>query len=206
VIYLPYAQNPANETAIVVRTKGDPHLATDLLRAFVRQADPAKTVFNMQSLNTLVSNSLASRQLIVWLLTIFGAVALLLAIIGLYGLLSLAALQRTMEIGVRMALGAQRSQIVSVMLREALVLVSIGLAVGTCLALVGAKDSQAFLRCDGNGNGRVSRNFGSGSAGNSISCSTASRRPRCLHRTDSGPAKRLEHSHFRPTVKVRMLL
>lgn len=135
VIYRPYAQNPVNEITLIVRTKGDPYSASGLLRSAVHQADPEQTVFGIQSLEALVSNSLASRQLIVWLLSIFGGVALLLAIIGLYGLLSFSALQRTMEIGVRMAMGAQRSQIISMMVREALVLVSIGLVVGVCLSL-----------------------------------------------------------------------
>lgn len=151
VTYVPYMQNPVGEMAFVIRAKGNPYTAGSLLQQAVHQADAAQTVFSIQSLEALVSNSLASRQLIVSLLSVFGGVALLLAIIGLYGLLSFAALQRTMEIGVRMALGAQRSQIITMILREALVLVGIGLAAGAGLALSAQRVLTHFFVAMGTG-------------------------------------------------------
>jgi ABC-type antimicrobial peptide transport system permease subunit len=81
-------------------------------------------------METLVSDSLAGRRLIVWLLAAFGGLALLLAMVGIYGLISYVTAQRTNEVGVRMALGAQRSDVLRLILGHALALVAIGLVLG----------------------------------------------------------------------------
>lgn len=151
VIYRPFAQNPVGDAAFVVRTKGNPFAAKGLLQQAVHQADSSVTLFNIESLDALVRNSLASRQLTVWLLSIFAGVALLLAVIGLYGLLSFTSLQRTMEVGVRMAMGAQRSQIVTLLLREALLFVSAGLGVGIVLSLFAQRLLTHFFPAMGSG-------------------------------------------------------
>jgi ABC-type antimicrobial peptide transport system permease subunit len=83
----------------------------------------------------MVSESLAARQLLVWLLSLFGGLALLLAAIGIYGLLSYTTSQRSAEIGIRMALGAQRWQIAQLVVRDTLTMVGAGLAVGVAAAL-----------------------------------------------------------------------
>jgi ABC-type antimicrobial peptide transport system permease subunit len=91
---------------------------------------------------TLVSDSLAGRRLIVQMLGVFGGLALLLAIVGIYGLISYVTAQRTGEVGVRMALGAQRIDVVQLILGHALLLVAIGLGIGAALSAA----ASAILR------------------------------------------------------------
>jgi len=136
VIYRPMAQQPVGEAVFVVRTKMDPDVMRAPLVEAVRAVDSSEAVYDVQTLGSFVSDSLAARQLLVWLLTMFGGLALLLAAIGIYGLLSFTASQRTTEIGIRMALGAQRWQVVSLMLKESLVLIGAGIAAGLVLTFV----------------------------------------------------------------------
>jgi ABC-type antimicrobial peptide transport system permease subunit len=120
----------------VVRTKMDPDAMRTSLVEAVRAVDSTEAVYDVATLSSFVGDSLAARHLLVWLLTMFGGLALLLAAIGIYGLLSFTASQRTTEIGIRMALGAQRWQVVSLMLRESLVLIGAGIAAGLMLTFV----------------------------------------------------------------------
>jgi predicted permease len=136
VIYRPMAQQPVNEAVFVVRTKMNPDAMRTPLVEAVHAVDSSEAVYEVETLGSFVTDSLAARQLLVWLLTMFGGLALLLAAIGIYGLLSFTASQRTTEIGIRMALGAQRWQVVSLMLRESLVLIGAGIGAGLVLTFV----------------------------------------------------------------------
>jgi predicted permease len=136
VIYRPMAQQPVGEAVFVVRTKMDPEMMRTPLVESVRVVDSQEAVYDVAPLGSLVTDSLAARHLLVWLLTMFGGLALLLAAIGIYGLLSFTASQRTTEIGIRMALGAQRWQVVSLMLRESMMLIGAGIGVGLVLTFV----------------------------------------------------------------------
>src|SRR5271170_3268893 len=133
VIYRPMAQQPVDEAVFVVRTKMDPEVMRTPLVQAVKAVDSSEAVYEVETLDSFVADSLAARQLLVWLLTMFGGLALLLAAIGIYGLLSFTASQRTTEIGIRMALGAQRWQVVTLILRQSFTLIGIGIAAGLVL-------------------------------------------------------------------------
>jgi ABC-type antimicrobial peptide transport system permease subunit len=102
----------------------------------VAAVDSSQAVATLVPAETLVSDSLAGRRLIVRMLAVFGGLALLLAVVGIYGLISYVTAQRTSEVGVRMALGAQRIDVVQLILGHALLLVVIGLGIGATLSAV----------------------------------------------------------------------
>ncbi len=136
LVYRPMAQQPVGEAVFVVRTRIDPAAMRTPLVEAVHAVDSTEAVYDVATLGSFVSDSLAARQLLVWLLTMFGGLALLLAAIGIYGLLSFTASQRTTEIGIRMALGAQRWQVVSLMLKDSMMMIGAGIAAGLVLTFV----------------------------------------------------------------------
>ncbi|HET6888577.1 MAG TPA: ABC transporter permease [Candidatus Udaeobacter sp.] len=133
-VYLPYAYRDSASIFIVTRTSQRPEAFAETLRKLVRAAHPALAVDNIGSMDTRIANSLIMRRSPALLAGIFAGVALLLAAIGTYGVLSYAVVQRTREIGIRMALGAQREQIGAQFLSLGLRL----LAAGTIAGLIGA--------------------------------------------------------------------
>ena len=106
------------------------------LRQEVAAVDPAMPMFDLHTLEEEMGAALVQQRLVAMLASVFGALALLLACVGLYGLLAFSLVQRTTELGIRMALGARRSDVMWLLLREALVLVAIGIAVGAPAALL----------------------------------------------------------------------
>src|SRR5581483_392582 len=128
--YFPFAQGDGPGADFLVRTNGDPNQMAPVLKRAVAEVDSSQAVSTLVPVETLVSDSLAGRKLIVHMLAVFGALALLLAIVGIYGLISYVTAQRTGEVGVRMALGAQRIDVLRLILGQALVLVLIGLGIG----------------------------------------------------------------------------
>jgi predicted permease len=141
-IYTPLFQNPAASAAIYLRTAADPGTLADAIRREVQSFDPGIPVFAVRTLNEVVAKSLADRRFALTLLGVFAGVALLLASIGIYGVMAYTFSQRTHEIGVRVALGAQRGDILRMALGEGILLVAIGLGVG----LIGAAIATRFLR------------------------------------------------------------
>jgi predicted permease len=133
-VYLPYAYRDNASIFIVTRTSQRPEAFAKTLRKLVRAAHPALAVDNIRSMDTRIADSLITRRSPALLAGIFAGVALLLAAIGTYGVLSYAVAQRRREIGIRMALGAQREQIGAQFLSLGLRL----LAAGTILGLIGA--------------------------------------------------------------------
>src|SRR5258708_4818193 len=125
--------------AVYVRTAGDPNAAVPLLRNAVREIDPAVAIFDSGPLTEYMMASLYTQRMIASLLSVLGILALLLAVVGLYSVMSYSVTQRTHEIGIRMALGAQRSNVLGLVLRRGLALTLIGVLVGTgvVLALAG---------------------------------------------------------------------
>jgi len=132
--YYPYSQQSNWAASFVVRTDGNPYPLAPMLRRAITAADSTQTIFDVGPLQSQVNASLASRRLIVWLLTAFSGLALLLALIGIYGLISYVTVQRTNEFGIRMALGAQRRQVIGLVMKGALTWVGIGLVIGLTMS------------------------------------------------------------------------
>lgn len=128
-----------------VRTQGDPAAVVQAARRAVLSVNSEIPIGSIKPLNTLLDDNLRQELLIARLSTVFGALALVLASIGLYGVLSHAVAQRTGEIGIRMALGAERGTVVRMVLRETAVLIALGLAVGVPASLASARWVQSKL-------------------------------------------------------------
>lgn len=128
-----------------IRTAGDPNSVIEAVRKQVRDFDPNVTIRSVDTLDSLVDDSLSQEKLVAQLSSFFGGLALLLACIGLYGVMSYAVSGRTREIGLRMALGAQRQDVLWMVLKEALILVLAGLAIGIPAALGGSRLMLSML-------------------------------------------------------------
>jgi predicted permease len=120
---------------VYLRTQADPRQIEDELRARMRQFDPHVPVVGLETMNEQIGFSLRTERLVASLSAIFGGLATLIAVIGLYGVMAYAVMRRTREIGIRMALGALRSNVIVMVMREVLLLIGAGLAAGIALAL-----------------------------------------------------------------------
>ena len=129
-LYLPLTQAPTTGGSLLVRTRQNPADLAVQVRATVRQIDPALPLFGVEPLTTTISASLAQRRFTMIVLGGFALVALLLAAIGVHGVLSYAVAQRTREIGIRMALGADRPTVRSLIMRQGGKLAAFGVALG----------------------------------------------------------------------------
>jgi predicted permease len=129
----------------LVRVAGDPGAIVGNIRSIVRQLDPAAPLDRIATMEQIVANSMTVPRLYAVLAAIFSTIALALAIVGLYGVVSYNVTQRTREIGVRMALGAQARQVMQLVLRESGVLVLIGLAIGLVAAIFGTRYLDTLL-------------------------------------------------------------
>ena len=143
--YVPLNQIRLAPPVFALRTSGDPVRLTDTVRRAVAEVDPAVPVFDVYSYDVLLERNTAMRRFQTILLTGFAAVALLLAAIGLYASLSYMVVERTSELGLRMALGAQRGNVLSLILRHGLALGCIGLAIGLAAAVALTRSIGSLL-------------------------------------------------------------
>lgn len=134
-VYVPYWQRDQRRTSLIVRTSMDPSAIAGEVRAEIRRLDPEIPVPQFQSMDEIVSASVAQRRFQLTLVLLFAAIALGLASLGIYGVVSYSVAQRRNEMGIRMALGATGSDLRALVLRQGLAPVVIGLAAGLAVAL-----------------------------------------------------------------------
>ena len=145
IAFYPHAQLPDVLGNLVVRFSGPASAVVPQVRQTIKQVNPNLPIDDVVSLSDHVGRSLVQQKLVARLGAFFGLLALLLACVGLYGVMSYGVARRTNEIGIRMALGAQRRSVLWLVLREALVLVVIGLVVGVLASLVVTKTAASLL-------------------------------------------------------------
>jgi len=140
--YYPFMQLPekimplvADAVAVVLRTEGDPAAIMGPVRRAVYETDPREVIYGVQTMDAVLANSLAARRLSMILLEIFAALALVLSCVGIYGVISYLVNQRTHEIGVRMALGAQPGDVMKLVLAQGAKMALLGVALGIAAAL-----------------------------------------------------------------------
>jgi ABC-type antimicrobial peptide transport system permease subunit len=144
-LYLNIYQLPAKHLAIFMRGRVDTAAIPDEVRAQVQAVDQTLPVFGAQTLTQTLSDSLAQRRFSMEMIAAFAATALLLAAIGIYGVISFMVAERTQEIGIRLALGAQRQNILAIVLGQGLRLVLAGAAAGLIGALILAELMATLL-------------------------------------------------------------
>jgi ABC-type antimicrobial peptide transport system permease subunit len=140
--YMPTFQQPFPMATFVVRSQSDPLRLTAAIRGAVQAVDPSQPVSRVKTVSDMVASSLAPRRFVVTLLGVFAGMALLMAVIGLFGVISYSVTQRTQEIGIRMALGAQRREVLGMVIGHGMQLVGIGAAIG----LAGSIAFSRFLK------------------------------------------------------------
>src|SRR5438046_6304762 len=144
-MYVPISQDPYFTSIYVVRSKQDPASLLPAIRREIQAIDSAVPLANIRTFEDVIADSVAPRRLSVVLLGVFAGVAVLLASVGIYGVMSFLVVQRTQEIGVRMALGAQRSDVLKLILVRSLKLIAAGDAIGLIVALM-SKIGRASCR------------------------------------------------------------
>jgi putative ABC transport system permease protein len=144
-ITVPFAQSPWPQSSIVVKTVGDPRNAIKGITAAVGSVDPDLPLAGVQSLDEIVTEALAIDRFSVVLFASFGVLGLLLAAVGIYGVMAFAVAQRTHEFGVRMALGAKRSRVINMVLKEGAILAVSGAAIGLSGAYLVGRAMQSTL-------------------------------------------------------------
>ncbi len=148
-MYLPYRQAdlvlPVFQLSLVLRTAADPQLQTSALRSALAEIDPNQPLVNVRTMEDNIATTVAQPRFRTWLIGIFAAVALVLAAVGVYGVMSYTVMQRTSEIGIRITLGAQPEDVFKIVVGEGLRLALAGVGAGIVAALAMTRVLQSFL-------------------------------------------------------------
>jgi macrolide transport system ATP-binding/permease protein len=147
VAYLPYTHDPAQmgQLTFELRASGDPMALANSAREVVRQADSRIPVTDLKTQDAVIDQTIGQERTFAMLCTAFALLAVLIACVGLYGTMAYSVARRTNEIGLRMALGAERKRLIWMVLREVMVMAAAGLAIGIPVALVTTKFVKSFL-------------------------------------------------------------
>jgi predicted permease len=144
-VYVPHAQSPGRYMTVVIRSAGDPLLLSSSVRAAIATLDPAEPIQDLTTMDRRIKRVTGPYQVVSEFVTFFGAVTLLLAGVGVYGVVSYSFAQRTREIGIRMALGARRADVAALVMRQIRAFLLGGLVPGFLLAWVLANTMEAIL-------------------------------------------------------------
>jgi putative ABC transport system permease protein len=143
--YRPFAQSPLGGGSVILRTNGNPSSLANPARDAILSIDANVPLSQVRELGEIVDANVAPRRLSVWLLSAFAALALLLSAVGIYGVMSYMVTQRTQEIGVRIALGAQRGDVMRLVLQNGMTLLLAGLGIGLAGAFALTRFLQSLL-------------------------------------------------------------
>jgi ABC-type antimicrobial peptide transport system permease subunit len=145
-LWVPFSQEFNPQMKVIVRTLGDPAEMTAAVRADVRALDPDIPMANLTTMTRYIDErAMLGPRLIAQIVTAIGLVGLLLAVIGLYGVVAYAVSRRTREIGIRMAIGARPLDVLRMVLRQGLTFTAIGVVIGTGIALAASGFTQNFV-------------------------------------------------------------
>jgi putative ABC transport system permease protein len=142
--YIPFAQLNFGSMTVCLRTSVDPHSITSAVRNVVSSMDSDLPIYDIKTMDEYLSGTLATPRFHAMLLQAFGGLAILLIAVGLYGVISYTVAQRTHEIGVRITLGATRSNVIGMVLKSGLQLTVIGVVSGLVLAFIGTRFATSF--------------------------------------------------------------
>ena len=144
-IYVSYAQTPWFLSMVMIRTSGDPATMTRTIQQAIRSVDVDQSLGYMKTTDQLAAESLAQPRFYALLLGLFALIALALAAIGIYGVMSYSVAQRTREIGIRMALGANPSDVLTMVIRQGMILAVIGIGIGLIASLFLTRAMSSLL-------------------------------------------------------------
>ena len=143
--YFPQSQSPQRNTYLLARSDGDPSRLTGSIREAIHEVDKDQPIYRVMTMEQVVSNSVLQKRFAMVLLGIFAGVALLLAAVGIYGVMAYSVTQRTHEIGIRMALGAQQKDVLALVVRQGMLMTGIGVAIGLGGAYLATKLMVSLL-------------------------------------------------------------
>ena len=144
-MYFPFARHPDRQTTLFVRTQGDPAASLASLERVLREIEPGTAFLDSGTLDGAASDSVRDTRLLLWLLGVFAATALVLAAVGIYGVMSYSVRQRSREIGIRIALGANRREVLWLVVREGGTVALIGIVIGVAVSLGAARALGSVL-------------------------------------------------------------